>query len=195
MGSLAPALPRPSATDRKVQRMRQITALRLTLLVLALTLAIFASPAAAQQTTLDVELGDFYIDMPTSVTAGSITFNVSNVGAMQHTITIEGQGVNTSAPIVAPGSNGTLTVDLAPGTYTIWCPVGQHRQAGMETTLTVTAASTDAAPSATALPAVPQTGHGGAHTDGANTTTLLLLALVVSSVGIAGALAYRHTRA
>lgn len=36
-----------------------------------------------------------------------------------------------------PGESGSLTVDLQAGTYQIWCPVGNHRSQGMQTTLTV----------------------------------------------------------
>jgi Ca2+/Na+ antiporter len=33
--------------------------------------------------------------------------------------------------------SATATVTLAPGTYTFWCPVSNHRDCGMEGTLTV----------------------------------------------------------
>jgi uncharacterized cupredoxin-like copper-binding protein len=35
------------------------------------------------------------------------------------------------------GADETLTVTLQAGTYELWCPVGSHREQGMETTITV----------------------------------------------------------
>jgi uncharacterized cupredoxin-like copper-binding protein len=40
---------------------------------------------------------------------------------------------------LAPGASGTLTVDLAAGTYEVYCPVGNHADEGMRVDLTVTA--------------------------------------------------------
>ncbi len=36
-----------------------------------------------------------------------------------------------------PGSSGTLTVDLKPGTYEFYCPVANHKEMGMEGEITV----------------------------------------------------------
>jgi uncharacterized cupredoxin-like copper-binding protein len=35
------------------------------------------------------------------------------------------------------GQSASLPVDLQPGTYEIWCPVGEHKAKGMTTTITV----------------------------------------------------------
>lgn len=43
---------------------------------------------------------------------------------------------STAAPFQG-GQSGSLTVDLQPGTYQIWCPVGDHKGKGMDTTITV----------------------------------------------------------
>jgi uncharacterized cupredoxin-like copper-binding protein len=36
-----------------------------------------------------------------------------------------------------PGQTVSVTVDLQPGTYEMWCPVMDHRGQGMTTTITV----------------------------------------------------------
>ena len=43
---------------------------------------------------------------------------------------------NAKSKTVSGGSD-TLTVKLKPGTYTFYCPVPGHEQAGMKGTLTV----------------------------------------------------------
>jgi hypothetical protein len=88
-----------------------------------------------------VALSEFSITMPTELAAGPTQFNVSNVGQAQHNFVIEGNGVAEQlAENLGPRQSGSITLDLAPGTYTVYCPVGQgaHRANGMELTLTVT---------------------------------------------------------
>jgi plastocyanin len=64
------------------------------------------------------------------ITAGDV--ELVNDGSSPHTFTIEGETVDVE---VAAGATSTATVDLDPGTYTLFCQF--HRSQGMETTLTV----------------------------------------------------------
>ena len=50
---------------------------------------------------------------------------------------IEGNGVNVKGKVVGQGGTSTVTTTLKPGTYTFYCSVDGHRQAGMEGTLAV----------------------------------------------------------
>jgi plastocyanin len=71
--------------------------------------------------------------------AGTVTLELANPGAngMPHAIAIEGRGVAQAGAVAQPGGRSTVTVRLAPGTYTFYCPVGSHRANGMEGRLTV----------------------------------------------------------
>jgi plastocyanin len=89
--------------------------------------------------TVDVSLVDFAIEPPDpTVAAGTVTFAVSNDGATLHNLEIEGNGVEEELePDLQAGDSGELTVDLQPGTYEYYCPVGNHAEMGMEGELTV----------------------------------------------------------
>jgi uncharacterized cupredoxin-like copper-binding protein len=97
--------------------------------------------AAAEPLVVDVALSEFTIDMPTEIVAGATRFSITNTGNAPHGFILEGNGVNKRlANNLQPGTSAFLNVDLAPGTYTIFCPVGEgaHRANGMELELTVT---------------------------------------------------------
>ena len=66
-----------------------------------------------------------------SVSSGD-TVEVSNDGEAPHNITIEGEGIDED---VEPGQSTSVTFDLDPGEYAMFCEY--HREAGMEGTLTV----------------------------------------------------------
>jgi plastocyanin len=70
---------------------------------------------------------------------GKVTLSMKNPSSagMDHAIAIEGNGVDSDGPTVGPGSTSTVTVTLKKGTYTYYCPVPGHKQAGMMGTLTV----------------------------------------------------------
>ena len=67
---------------------------------------------------------------------GPIHITYRNEGAIQHTLVIEGVD-GFRLDVAAKGSVDHGTVDLAPGTYTMYCDVPGHRQAGMQATLSV----------------------------------------------------------
>jgi plastocyanin len=57
--------------------------------------------------------------------------------ALPHAIAIEGHGIDKDGKVVQPGGRSRVTARLKKGTYTFYCPVGQHRKAGMEGKLVV----------------------------------------------------------
>jgi uncharacterized cupredoxin-like copper-binding protein len=90
--------------------------------------------------SVNLSATDFKFDPSApSVKSGQVTFNEQNNGQVTHSLEIEdvnGEDKELEGD-VSPGSNGTLTVNLAPGKYTFYCPIDNHRQMGMEGTITV----------------------------------------------------------
>ena len=68
--------------------------------------------------------------------AGTVTIDFDNPSSTPHGVVIEGGGVEEASDTVT-SSKTSVTADLKTGTYTFYCPVGGHRAAGMEGTLTV----------------------------------------------------------
>jgi uncharacterized cupredoxin-like copper-binding protein len=89
--------------------------------------------------TVDMSLTDFALNpADPSVNAGTVTFNVANDGQTTHALEVEGPGEEVETDDLAPGDSAMLTVDLnEPGTYEMYCPVGNHREMGMEGEVTV----------------------------------------------------------
>ena len=96
------------------------------------------SPAQPAPTTA-VSLAEYQIEMPTSLPAGVHVFDVANNGQDEHNFTVEGQGIRTEfVTDLTSGQTQSMQIYLAAGTYTVYCPIGDHRAQGMETSLTVT---------------------------------------------------------
>jgi uncharacterized cupredoxin-like copper-binding protein len=93
--------------------------------------------SAAQ--TVKVSATEFKLTLPTTNFApGTYTFQMSDDGHATHAIELQGPGVDgKQSGTVGPGGTASLTVTLQKGTYTLFCPVGNHRAEGMQTTLTV----------------------------------------------------------
>jgi plastocyanin len=68
--------------------------------------------------------------------AGEVTFTYSNPSQVPHAFEVEGNGVEEETETITEGED-SVTVQLEAGEYVYYCPVGSHRQAGMEGTLTV----------------------------------------------------------
>lgn len=70
--------------------------------------------------------------------AGKVTVDFTNPQGLPHDVKIEssdGEQVG-GTDTVAEGSD-SATVELKPGTYTFYCSIPGHREAGMEGTLTI----------------------------------------------------------
>jgi uncharacterized cupredoxin-like copper-binding protein len=74
-----------------------------------------------------------------SAKAGSVSIDFTNSSSLPHNLTIQQgtSGPNIGATPTFAGGKKTLVVKLKPGTYTFYCSVPGHRQAGMQGTLTV----------------------------------------------------------
>ena len=69
--------------------------------------------------------------------AGKVTITMDNPSDLPHAVEIEGNGVEEEGKTVTKGGKSIATADLKAGTYDFYCPVGNHRAAGMEGKLTV----------------------------------------------------------
>jgi plastocyanin len=79
-----------------------------------------------------------YTTTSVSAKAGTTTIEFKNPQSLTHDVAIEsssGEEVGKTE-LIADGTD-TATVELEPGTYTFYCSVPGHREAGMEGTLTV----------------------------------------------------------
>jgi plastocyanin len=79
-----------------------------------------------------------YTSTSETAKAGKVAVAFKNPQSLTHDVAIEdssGKEVGATE-LIADGSD-TTSVDLKPGTYTYFCTVPGHREAGMEGTLTV----------------------------------------------------------
>jgi plastocyanin len=99
-----------------------------------------SSPAAATKLSLAADPGGqlAYDAKTLTAKAGTVSIVMANMSPLEHNVTVaEGSKVLGATPTFIGGSR-TLTLKLKPGTYTFYCSVPGHRQAGMEGKLTVT---------------------------------------------------------
>jgi uncharacterized cupredoxin-like copper-binding protein len=105
---------------------------------------------AAAAKGVGVELGEMFVktSVPTAK-AGKVTFNVSNTGATMHEFAIgadplalDGAEPAAGAAIAKSGmlhmgDSKTVTADLEPGEYVLYCTMGGHYAAGQKLPFTV----------------------------------------------------------
>lgn len=82
-----------------------------------------------------------YITNKASATAGAVTITMTNNSGVEHNLAVQ-SGAGTSGPVlgatkIIPKGSATASFNLKPGTYTFFCQVPGHRQAGMEGALVV----------------------------------------------------------
>jgi plastocyanin len=96
-----------------------------------------SSPSAGQGGDVTVVAKDIkFAAADYRAAAGSVHVTYRNEGSIEHTLKIDGvDGFKLDVP--ANGDVDDATVQLAAGSYTIYCDVAGHREAGMHGTLTV----------------------------------------------------------
>lgn len=91
-------------------------------------------------TTLQLEASETELAYNTtelSAKAGKVTIEFKNPAALEHNVVIEQNGKELAGFEPIAEGEESETAELKPGTYTFYCSVPGHRQAGMEGTLTV----------------------------------------------------------
>jgi len=93
-------------------------------------------------TTLDFEADPSgslaFTEDKATAKAGKVSVNFTNSSPVPHNVDIEDEnGEDIAETEVISEDSESTTADLKPGTYTFYCDVPGHRQAGMEGTLTV----------------------------------------------------------
>jgi plastocyanin len=90
-----------------------------------------------------------------TVAPGEREFRIVNRGDAQHALEIHAPGGEVHTDRVGPGESATVAANLSePGTYEFYCPVGDHRQRGMEGSVKVREGGGE--------PSRPEGGGGGA---------------------------------
>ena len=97
-----------------------------------------APPAVAKGGTLQIDTDKTgqlaYVTNRATATPGKLTVRSRNDASIPHDIVIDGKGNGAE---VQNGGVSKFTATFAKGTYTFYCSVPGHRQAGMVGTLTV----------------------------------------------------------
>lgn len=99
----------------------------------------FLAPAPAR---VQVSAQEFSYSLSrVKIFAGPAIVELYNLGEDPHDLRMQriGGGRLWKTPLVFPGKYYDLNATLVPGKYRLWCSVANHRQLGMQATLTVVA--------------------------------------------------------
>jgi plastocyanin len=132
-------------------------------------------PHADAPSQVSVRLSEWKVELSqASVAAGTVTFTITNAGSIPHAFEVEGRGIEQETQTIQPGSSDSLTLTLQPGTYEVYCPVGEdsHKKLGMEAHLQVAGAQSSGAP-----------GYGGSAMSESRVTAEKVQAIRVTSGG------------
>lgn len=72
-----------------------------------------------------------------ALATGRVVFSAANLGEDDHNLSVRGGGVEYGKVDVAPGDTGSLILQLAPGTYTLYCSLQGHEAQGMAANISV----------------------------------------------------------
>ena len=98
--------------------------------------------APSSEKAVTVTLTEWKIEMPRTLPAGAYNLKITNSGKHAHTLKIKSAAFEVKlARNLNPGESAELKIDLKPGVYEVYCPIGfsplDHSHRGMELQLTV----------------------------------------------------------
>ena len=99
-----------------------------------------SSGGAAETVSFEADPnGDLaYVETEVSAASGEATIEFDNPSSTGHDVVIEDDsGGEIAATDIVSGTTTSTTADLEAGSFTFFCSVPGHREAGMEGTLTV----------------------------------------------------------
>jgi plastocyanin len=96
-------------------------------------------PAGEPVATVEVSETDFELDPanPTVPEPGVVEFVATNDGQAPHSIEVEAPDQEYVSDTIQAGQTTTLRAELPAGEHTWYCPIANHRELGMEGTVTV----------------------------------------------------------
>ena len=108
-------------------------------------------PDVDSGTTVLVMLSDGSIAVrEQTIPPGPAILTVENRGTGVHNLFVEGEGISRAAgDNIAAGGSATVDVNFKAGTYTMYCPVLDHREKGEQVTVTVGTSAPTTATTAT----------------------------------------------
>jgi uncharacterized cupredoxin-like copper-binding protein len=97
-----------------------------------------ATTPASGRSAVSISATEFkFTPSNVDVKAGQVAFRLKNDGGAPHALEIEGNGIEKETKVINGGQTAVLGVNLKPGKYEMYCPVGNHRQMGMVGEVTV----------------------------------------------------------
>ena len=96
-------------------------------------------PVYPSRTGVDLVDGEEWTVRPSYsiLAAGRIDFVATNVGEDDHDLSVRRNTTVLGRLPLAPGESDTLTLDLAAGSYTLFCSLPDHEEAGMRANISV----------------------------------------------------------
>jgi plastocyanin len=110
------------------------------LAVLAAAIALVAASVTSAATSLKLSASKTQLKFNKKTlraTHGKVTIVMSNPSSTKHAVAVEGHGIDKDGKVVGKGKTSRVTVTLKKGTYTFYCPVDGHKDAGMKGKLIV----------------------------------------------------------
>jgi phosphohistidine phosphatase SixA/plastocyanin len=94
--------------------------------------AMTPSTQSGAASSVGVRLSEWKLELSRlTVPTGDVEFTVTNSGTMLHAFEVEGQGVEKDLEPIKVGATSTLRLTLPPGTYELYCPIGDGAHKGM----------------------------------------------------------------